>query len=132
MSEHLDWVGIDHIVLTVQDIDRSMRFYTEVLGATPLIFDNQRQAARIGHSKINFHLSTHPLSPHATYPLGGSADLCLLTRSSIAAIQEKLSRHSVPIEIGPVLRNAAAGKVNSIYIRDPDGNLIEIASPITG
>lgn len=130
MSDSINWIGIDHIVLTVKNIDHSVRFYSDVLGATPIVFGDQRKAVRLGQSKINFHLSTHPINPHAKQPIVGSADFCLISSCPLALIQKRLKQFNVPIELGPVEREIAIGRALSLYIRDPDGNLIEISLPI--
>lgn len=126
--------SLDHLVLTVSDIDRTVRFYVDVLGMTAHSFAGTdgtvRQALSFGVQKINLHPADAVFAPHANQPTPGSADLCLLTDSAIADWEAHLKALSIPIEDGPVRRTGATGPILSIYLRDPDGNLIEISAPI--
>lgn len=119
---------IDHFVLTVGDVDRSIRFYRDILGCPLINFGSGRQAVRIGQSKINFHCADSPIVPHAQTPVPGSADFCLITDSPIEEVAKEIQKKGVPIELGPVKRSGAQGEMMSVYLRDPDGNLIEIGS----
>lgn len=119
---------LDHLVLTVADIDRALGFYQRVLGMRPVAFGGGRRALEFGSSKINLHQAGHEISPHATRPVPGSADLCLITTAPPSQVLAHLDAERVPVEVGPVPRTGARGPVTSIYVRDPDGNLIEIAS----
>jgi catechol 2,3-dioxygenase-like lactoylglutathione lyase family enzyme len=120
---------LDHLVLTVQDLQRTVAFYTRHLGMEAVSFDDGRQALHFGIQKINLHPADAPRQPHAAHPTPGSADLCFIVDEHIEAVAERLRRDGVAIELGPVRRAGAEGPVLSIYLRDPDGNLIELASP---
>lgn len=119
---------LDHIVLTVRDIERSIAFYVRVLGLAPVRFAGGRRAVQFGDQKINLHQAGAEYEPHAATPTPGSADLCFVSRQPLDVVTEQLAREGVPIEEGPVRRTGARGPMMSIYLRDPDGNLIEIAS----
>ncbi|TRW97888.1 VOC family protein [Paracoccus sp. M683] len=121
--------GLDHLVLTVRDIDRTVAFYRDVLGMTPRQFGAGRLALHFGRQKINLHLAGHEFEPKAASPLPGSADLCFLVDGTAATTQTVLTRAGIAIEEGPVPRTGAAGPVISLYLRDPDGNLVELAHP---
>jgi catechol 2,3-dioxygenase-like lactoylglutathione lyase family enzyme len=121
--------SLDHLVLTVRDIDATVDFYQRVLGMEAVSFGAGRRALAFGRQKINLHPATAPLKPHAATPMPGSADLCLLTSVPVAQVVEHLQRQSVTIEEGPVPRTGATGPILSVYFRDPDGNLIEVSNP---
>ncbi len=118
--------GLDHLVITTQDIDKCVAFYEGVLGLRHEV-ENGKHAFYFGRQKINIH--THPAEflPAAAYPTYGSQDLCLLAEGDIDAIKSELEAKGYPIEEGVVLRHGALGEMHSIYLRDADGNLIEIA-----
>lgn len=124
--------GLDHLVLTVQNIEATVDFYTRVLGMTDAPFTvadgSTRRALEFGPHKINLHPADGPYPPHAKTPLPGTADLCLLTQSPLVDWATHL--HSLNIEItqGPVPRTGARGAITSLYLRDPDQNLIEIST----
>ncbi len=118
---------IDHLVLTVQNIKASCAFYTKVLGMKAVAFQNGRKAVVFGNQKINFHESGKEFDPKALRPTPGSADLCLVARDSLMKIMSHLDLCGVKIIEGPVERTGAMGPMTSIYIRDPDQNLIEVA-----
>jgi catechol 2,3-dioxygenase-like lactoylglutathione lyase family enzyme len=126
--------ALDHLVLTVSDMDRTVRFYVDVLGMTAHSFAGTdgtvRQALSFGAQKINLHPADAVFAPHADRPTPGSADLCLLTDSPLPEWEAHLKALSIPIEDGPVRRTGATGPILSIYLRDPDGNLIEVSAPI--
>ncbi len=124
----VDITGLDHLVLTVTDLDQTAGFYQRVLGMHPVTFGAGRRALEFGTSKINLHQAGQEITPHAARPTRGSADLCLITTTPPAAVLAHLDAEHVPVEDGPVPRTGARGPITSIYIRDPDGNLIEIAS----
>jgi catechol 2,3-dioxygenase-like lactoylglutathione lyase family enzyme len=119
--------AIDHLVLTVADVAASCAFYTRVLGMEEVTFGNGRKALTFGAQKINLHTHGHEFEPKAKRPMPGSADLCLLTLQSTAHVIDHLHRHDVVIEEGPVARTGARGPIESVYFRDPDGNLIEVS-----
>lgn len=120
--------AIDHIVLTVADIDRTVDFYTRVLGMREETFGAGRKALRFGRQKFNLHQKGREFEPKAEVPTPGSVDLCLICEMPVDAIAEHLSNHQVPVVEGPVERTGATGKIRSVYIRDPDFNLIELAN----
>lgn len=119
-----------HLVLTVADINLSLHFYCDILGMQPITFGDDRKAAQFGQQKINFHKAGNEVKPHASKPTSGSADLCFLTHMDLQPVIDKLTHHKIPIQEGPVQRTGAIGPILSIYIFDPDGNLIEISSSI--
>jgi catechol 2,3-dioxygenase-like lactoylglutathione lyase family enzyme len=120
--------GLDHLVLTVADAERTIAFYERVLGMRPVTFTNGRRALAFGTSKINLHEVGHELLPRAAHPTPGSADLCLLTGTPQHRVLDHLAACGVPVEEGPVPRTGAQGPITSTYVRDPDGNLIEIST----
>ena len=119
---------LDHLVLTVKDIETSLTFYTQVLGMEALTFGDNRRAVRFGEQKINFHEVGSELLPRASKPQAGSSDLCFITEKTIPEIIAHLKTHKVDILEGPVERTGARSKLLSVYFRDPDGNLIEVSS----
>ena len=119
---------MDHLVLTVTDISRSLEFYVRVLGMRPVIFGNGRHALTFGHSKINLHRAGAEYPPHAARPAPGSGDLCFITASPIDRVLRHLAACKVDLEEGPVRRTGALGPMLSCYVRDPDGNLLEIST----
>jgi len=119
---------LDHLVLTVDDIDRTIKFYVDVLGMRAETFADNRRALCFGRQKINLHSAAKPFKPHARQPTPGSADLCFITTDSIDDVMAHLTNAGVRIEEGPVERSGATGAITSVYFRDPDGNLIEVSS----
>ena len=119
---------LDHFVLTVRDIDVTIGFYQTVLGMEPVTFGAGRRALTFGQSKINLHPANAPIVPHASHPVPGSSDLCFITPDSIVSVRDHLRKCGVAIENGPVPRTGALGPMTSVYLRDPDGNLIEIST----
>ena len=119
---------LDHFVLTVRDIDVTIGFYQTVLGMAPVTFGAGRKALTFGQSKINLHPADAPIVPHANHPVPGSADLCFVTSEPIASVIDHLRNCGVTVEDGPVQRTGAIGPITSVYLRDPDGNLIEIST----
>jgi catechol 2,3-dioxygenase-like lactoylglutathione lyase family enzyme len=119
---------IDHLVLTVADIDQTVDFYVRVLGMEPVVFGAGRRALRFGRHKLNLHQAGHELEPKARRPTPGSADVCLVTTIPLDRVLDHLRAHDVPVEAGPVARAGATGPVTSVYVRDPDGNLIEVCT----
>lgn len=125
---------IDHLVLTCRDVAATIRFYTEVLAMTEVTFGAGRKALAFGRQKINLHAAGQPaqgpagsVAAIAARPTPGSADLCLVVAEAPAIVAAHLAACGVPVEEGPVTRTGALGPIESIYIRDPDGNLIELA-----
>ncbi len=121
---------LDHLVLTVSDLDRTCAFYSEVLGMEIQTSDTNRTSLHFGTAKINLHKFGAEFAPHALTPKPGSADICLLTPTPIETVIEHLVHHQVDIIEGPVKRTGAAGTLLSVYFRDPDGNLLEVANTI--
>ena len=119
---------IDHLVLTVHDIDETCNFYTRVLGMKVVEFGAGRMALVFGSQKINLHQFGKELSPHAKYPSPGSVDICFFTDLHMKQIVDHLLENRIKIVDGPVQRTGAQRPVLSVYIKDPDGNLIEIAT----
>jgi catechol 2,3-dioxygenase-like lactoylglutathione lyase family enzyme len=119
---------LDHLVLTVQDIDKTIEFYVKVLNMQPVSFTNNRRALSFGQQKINLHPAAAPFKPHAIKPTPGSADLCFISSTPIPEVIAHLKTAGIMIEEGPVQRSGATGPITSIYFRDPDGNLIEISN----
>ena len=119
---------LDHLVLTVADIDASCAFYQRVLGMQVVTFGHGRQALAFGQQKINLHRHGAELEPKALRPTPGSADLCLIVSTPLVEVIAHLQRCGVAIEEGPVPRTGATGPLLSVYIRDPDRNLIELAN----
>src|ERR1700692_2517756 len=116
-----------HLVLTVASIDATVAFYTSVLGMELVTFGN-RKALRFGEQKINLHQAGKEFEPKAAHPTPGSGDLCFITKAPIEDVISHLKAGSYAIELGPVERTGAVGEMRSIYIRDPDLNLIEISN----
>ena len=128
---HLD--SLDHLVLTVADLDATCDFYARALGMEVITFvagGEERRALRFGNQKINLHLAGHEFDPKALHPTKGSADLCFLTSVSLHDVIAHLSELNIPIEEGPVLRTGAVSKILSVYLRDPDQNLIEVSNEL--
>ena len=119
---------LDHLVLTVADIDATVEFYTRVLGMKAVTFGTGRTALAFGRSKVNVHKAGHEFEPKAHRPTPGSADLCLIAADPLEQVIEELTAHHVPIEEGPVERTGATGPIRSVYFRDPDRNLIEVST----
>jgi catechol 2,3-dioxygenase-like lactoylglutathione lyase family enzyme len=121
-------VALDHLVLTVQDLDATVDFYTAVLGMAVRAFEGGRLALRFGSQKINLHQAGHEFKPNARRALPGSGDLCFVVDGTLDDWLEHLAGKGVEVIEGPVHRTGALGPVSSIYFRDPDGNLVELAS----
>lgn len=119
---------MDHLVLTVRDIPATCEFYRDVLGMQVVTFGAGRTALQFGRQKINLHQSGQEFEPKAQNPTPGSADLCFLTQILLAEVQAHLALCRIALVEGPVCRAGANGPIQSIYVRDPDGNLIEISN----
>jgi catechol 2,3-dioxygenase-like lactoylglutathione lyase family enzyme len=128
--------SLDHLVLTVADIPRSLGFYETVLGMVPERFTpvdgTTRWALMFGTHKINLHQAGAEFEPKADHPTTGSADLCFLTENPLSEWQDHLERQGIEVIEGPVPRTGATGPLVSIYLRDPDGNLLEISNKTAG
>ena len=122
--------ALDHLVLTVTDIERSIRFYQKILGMKPVHFCPGRVALRFGTQKINLHPLDTKIEPRAYRPTFGSADLCFLIEGELEDAIDELKRSGIVILAGPVERTGATGPLLSLYFRDPDGNLIELSTPL--
>jgi catechol 2,3-dioxygenase-like lactoylglutathione lyase family enzyme len=127
MIDHLD-----HLVLTATDEKKTVHFYCEVLGMQLETFVGgsppvERKAFRFGNQKINLHLRGKEFEPKAHLPVPGSQDLCFIASIPLAEVQARLGQFDWPVIEGPVQRTGAMGKIQSIYVRDPDFNLIEIS-----
>ncbi len=118
---------LDHLVLTVADLERTAEFYERVCGLTREISRQGRVSLHFGTRKINLHQAGSEFAPHAASPTPGSADLCFLTDAPIEEAAAHVRAQGVAIIEGPVARTGAQGPMRSIYFRDPDGNLVEIA-----
>ncbi|MET0191204.1 MAG: VOC family protein [Pseudonocardia sediminis] len=121
---------LDHLVLTVADVDRTVAFYRDVLGMEEVTFGEGRRALAFGSSKINLHRAGHEFEPKAERPTPGSADVCLITLDPLEQVQRELAEHGVAVEEGPVERTGARGPLLSVYVRDPDANLVEISNAL--
>jgi catechol 2,3-dioxygenase-like lactoylglutathione lyase family enzyme len=119
---------LDHLVLTVADIERTCDFYTRVLGMEVVHFGAGRTALRFGQQKINLHPADRVPGLVADRPTPGSGDLCFITSTPLAEVAAHLEQCGVPIVAGPGPRAGAIGTIQSVYIRDPDQNLIEISN----
>jgi catechol 2,3-dioxygenase-like lactoylglutathione lyase family enzyme len=128
MDKRMQIERLDHLVLTVQDIGRTCAFYRRVLGMQIVTFGGDRRALQFGSQKINLHHVGHEFQPRALHPTAGSGDLCFITTTPLAEVIMQLQACDVTIEEGPVTRTGALGPIRSVYLRDPDGNLIEIAN----
>ena len=125
---------IDHLVLTTANEAACIDFYTRVLGmrlenfvgGTPPV---ERQALRFGAQKINLHVKGHEFEPKAHLPVPGALDLCFLASIPLNDVIARLAQAHWPVMEGPVLRTGATQRIRSIYVRDPDLNLIEISEP---
>jgi catechol 2,3-dioxygenase-like lactoylglutathione lyase family enzyme len=116
----------DHLVLTVANTTATCDFYCRVLGMEVIHFEG-RMALKFGQQKINIHERGHEIAPHAKKPTPGSADLCLIVETPLDQVERALHIAEIPVELGPVERTGATGKIHSLYVRDPDENLIELS-----
>jgi catechol 2,3-dioxygenase-like lactoylglutathione lyase family enzyme len=127
---------IDHIVLTVADIEATTRFYERALGFKPETFrgpdDQPRFALKFGRQKINLQDKSTVTPTKAQRPTFGSGDFCLIAAAPLDEVLAHLHRLNIAVEAGPVPRRGAMGALRSIYFRDPDGNLIEVAEYVPG
>lgn len=121
----------DHLVLTVRDVEATCEFYADILGMEVVEFAGGRKALQFGRQKLNLHQAGAEITPHALRPTPGSADICLLTSLPMEEVVRHLAGRRVEIIEGPVRRTGAAGPILSVYFRDPDGNLIELANQLS-
>ncbi|SDL20597.1 Catechol 2,3-dioxygenase [Modicisalibacter muralis] len=121
--------GLDHLVVTVTDIPRAVDFYTRVLGLEARYRDAERVDLVLGDMALRLHQAGTPVSPKAVQPTPGSLDLCFRSALTLDEIHDHLGALQIPIEEGPVARQGTSGPIMSLYLRDPDGNLIEICRP---
>jgi catechol 2,3-dioxygenase-like lactoylglutathione lyase family enzyme len=119
---------MDHLVLTVASIERTTAFYRDVLGMRAEAFDDGRWALHFGEQKFNLHRAGHEFEPKAAAPVPGSVDICLVVATPIDEVVAELRERGVTIIEGPVERTGARGRIRSVYLRDPDDNLIELAN----
>jgi len=120
--------SIDHVVLTVTNIEKTVRFYESVLGMVAETFGEGRVALKFGNQKINLHQQGQEFEPKANKPISGSEDLCFITETKLEIAMEHVKNKGVEILEGPVVRTGAIASILSFYLRDPDGNLIEVAN----
>ncbi|MFC6836916.1 VOC family protein [Halomarina ordinaria] len=123
----MDTTGLDHLVLTVEDIDATCDFYEDVLDAEVVTFGEGRTALQFGDQKVNLHPAGDEYDPRADRPTPGSGDFCLLTETPIETVETELREAGVDVVEGPVPKTGAVGSLASVYLRDPDGNLVEVA-----
>ncbi len=121
---------LDHLVLTVADIEASLHFYSHALGMSIVTFAENRKALSFGQQKINLHQRGKEFNPKAAHPSCGSADLCFIIDTPIEQAKLQLQQQGIEIIEGVVERTGAIGKIVSIYLRDPDQNLIELSNYI--
>lgn len=118
---------LDHLVLTTSNLSACLDFYQRILKIPIVTFGTQRYALQLGMQKINIHLYGQEFEPKAQIPTPGSLDLCFIIEHPLETMIAHLTAHQIPIIEGPVTRTGAMGPILSIYLRDPDLNLIEIA-----
>ncbi|AMO41951.1 virulence protein [Acinetobacter sp. BEC1-S18-ESBL-01] len=119
---------LDHLVLTVSNIESTCHFYQTVLGFEVITFKDDRKALKFGNQKINLHQQGNEFEPKALQPTPGSADLCFISDTPISEVVAHLNQLNIQIEEGPIERTGAMHPILSVYIRDPDQNLIEISN----
>ena len=121
---------LDHLVLTVSDIEKTTSFYVSVMGMKKEVFGQGRVALKYGNQKINLHEFGNEFEPKAKKPTPGSADLCFITKTPLNEAMTQVTSCGVEIIEGPVERTGAKGPIRSFYFRDPDHNLIEVANEV--
>jgi catechol 2,3-dioxygenase-like lactoylglutathione lyase family enzyme len=124
----MDIKNLDHLVLTVANLESTCKFYSLALGMEIIEFGENRRALKFGNQKINLHQHGCELEPKAFKPMPGTADLCFITDFPLPEVMQELKEKCIEIEEGPVERTGANGKIISIYLRDPDMNLIEVSN----
>ena len=118
---------LDHLVLTVRDVDATCAFYERVLGMTPVTFSGRRRGLSFGRQKINLHRAGHEFAPKAGRATPGSGDFCLIAAVPLEAVISRLHACGVELLQGPVAKTGALGAMQSVYFRDPDDNLVEVS-----
>ena len=121
---------LDHLVLTVADVTKTCEFYERVLGMETVTFEADRKALSFGRQKINLHQAGKEFEQKALKPIPGSGDLCFIASTPLIEVIERLKGEGIEIVEGPVPRTGATGSMQSVYFRDPDGNLIEVSNYI--
>ncbi len=121
--------SLDHLVLTTRDADKCVDFYTRVLGMKVETFGQGRTALRFGEQKINLHDKNTVTDGYAAQPTPGSLDICFLADRPLDEVIAQLRAAGIPIELGPAQRTGARFALRSVYVRDPDRNLVEISEP---
>jgi catechol 2,3-dioxygenase-like lactoylglutathione lyase family enzyme len=129
MNNSFELAALDHLVLTVADIETTCAFYTRILGMRVTRFGTGRVALHFGTQKINLHQAGREFEPKAAAPTPGAADLCFLAAAPLSTVIAHLQDCGIPITEGPVARTGATGPIMSVYLRDPDENLIEVSVP---
>jgi len=122
---------IDHVVLTVADIDKTIAFYQRVLGMNAVSFGEGRRALAFGDQKLNLHQAGREFEPKARQPRPGAIDICFTTDTPLDEVAAHLRACSVEVELGPVGKTGARRPLRSLYFRDPDGNLIEVSNEVS-
>lgn len=123
----MNFTGIDHLVLTVEDVEATCAFY-EDLGAETVTFGDDRKAVRFGEQKINIHPADNDIDLVAGEPTVGGGDFCLVTETPIEEVERRLRERDIDVLEGPVERTGAVGQITSVYFRDLDDNLVEIGT----
>jgi len=119
---------VDHVVLTVHDLDSTCEFYSRVFGMQVVTFEEDRKALQFGQQKLNLHAAGKEFEPKAVNATPGSGDLCFITKTPLEEVIQHMKNCHVEILQGPVRRTGAMGAIASIYVSDPDGNLIEVSN----
>ena len=119
---------IDHVVLTVRDVDATIAWYERVLGMTAVTFGEGRRGLSFGEQKLNLHQAGREFEPRARAPHPGSVDVCFTTEVPLEDVAAHLAKEGVAVELGPVAKTGARAPLRSLYVRDPDGNLIEVSN----
>jgi catechol 2,3-dioxygenase-like lactoylglutathione lyase family enzyme len=118
---------VDHLVLTVADVEATCAFYARTLGMTPVTFSGGRRGLAFGRQKINLHQAGREFEPRAARATPGSGDFCLIAAVPLDVVIAHLAACDVPLVQGPVTKTGALGPMQSVYFRDPDGNLVEVS-----
>ena len=121
---------MDHVVLTCRDVDATIAWYERALGMRAVAFAEGRRALAFGDQKLNLHQAGREFEPKASVPTPGAIDLCFTTDVPLTEVAAHLSREGIAVEVGPVAKTGARGALRSLYVRDPDGNLVEIANEV--